>query len=249
MKIEYLYGRRPAAESLRAGRRVIRRLVIADSARENLTLEQLGQLAAERGVRVDSAPRGWLDSKTRGANHQGVVLEAAPYPYVALDALLDPASRSGEPPLLLLLDLIQDVQNVGTLLRTAEAVGVHGVVLQERRAAAVTPAVVSASSGAVEHLKVAQVTNLVQAMKTLKEADVWLAGLDQGPGAARFDQANLRGALGLVVGSEGAGLRRLVRETCDFLIELPMRGQVESLNAAVAGSVALYAAWAARGFE
>ncbi|MEJ2149900.1 MAG: 23S rRNA (guanosine(2251)-2'-O)-methyltransferase RlmB [Chloroflexota bacterium] len=249
MKIEYLYGRRPAAESLRAGRRVIRRLVIADSARENLTLEQLGQLAAERGVRVDSAPRGWLDSKTRGANHQGVVLEAAPYPYVALDALLDPASLSGEPPLLLLLDLIQDVQNVGTLLRTAEAVGVHGVVLQERRAAAVTPAVVSASSGAVEHLKVAQVTNLVQAMKTLKEADVWLAGLDQGPDTTRFDQANLRGALGLVVGSEGAGLRRLVRETCDFLIELPMRGQVESLNAAVAGSVALYAAWAARGFE
>jgi 23S rRNA (guanosine2251-2'-O)-methyltransferase len=249
MKIEYLYGRRPAAEYFRAGRRVIRRLVIADSARENLTLEQLGQLAAERGVRVDSAPRGWLDSKTRGANHQGVVLEAAPYPYVALDALLDPTARSGEPPLLLLLDLIQDVQNVGTLLRTAEAVGVHGVVLQERRAAAVTPAVVSASSGAVEHLKVAQVTNLVQAMKTLKEADVWLAGLDQGPDTTRFDQANLRGALGLVVGSEGAGLRRLVRETCDFLIELPMRGQVESLNAAVAGSVALYAAWAARGFE
>jgi 23S rRNA (guanosine2251-2'-O)-methyltransferase len=249
MKIEYLYGRRPAAESLRAGRRVIQRLVIADSARENLTLEQLGQLAAGRGVRVDTAPRGWLDSKTKGANHQGVVLEAAPYPYVALDALLDPADRSGEPPLLLLLDLIQDVQNVGTLLRTAEAVGVHGVVLQERRAASVTPAVVSASSGAVEHLKVAQVTNLVQAMKTLKEADVWLAGLDQGPDSTRFDQANLRGALGLVVGSEGTGLRRLVRETCDFLIELPMRGQVESLNAAVAGSVALYAAWAARGFE
>jgi 23S rRNA (guanosine2251-2'-O)-methyltransferase len=200
-------------------------------------------------VRVDSAPRGWLDSKTQGANHQGVVLEAAPYPYVALDETFDPAALSGEPPLLLLLDLIQDVQNVGTLLRTAEAVGVHGVVLQERRAAAVTPAVVSASSGAVEHLKVAQVTNLVQAMKTLKEADVWLAGLDQGPDAIRYDQANLRGALGLVVGSEGAGLRRLVRETCDFLIELPMRGQVESLNAAVAGSVALYAAWAARGFE
>jgi 23S rRNA (guanosine2251-2'-O)-methyltransferase len=249
MKIEYLYGRRPAAESLRAGRRVIQRLVIADSARENLTLEQLGQLAAERGVRVDSAPRGWLDSKTQGANHQGVVLEAAPYPYVALDETFDPAALSGEPPLLLLLDLIQDVQNVGTLLRTAEAVGVHGVVLQERRAAAVTPAVVSASSGAVEHLKVAQVTNLVQAMKTLKEADVWLAGLDQGSDATRYDQANLRGALGLVVGSEGTGLRRLVRETCDFLIELPMRGQVESLNAAVAGSVALYAAWAARGFE
>ena len=249
MKIEYLYGRRPAAESLRAGRRVIRRLVIADSTRENAAIERLTGLAAERAVQVDSAPRSWLDSKTRGANHQGVILEAAPYPYVTLEETFDPAALSDEPPLLLLLDLIQDVQNVGTLLRTAEAVGVHGVILQERRAAAVTPAVVSASSGAVEHLRVAQVTNLVQAMKTLKEADVWLAGLDQGLDAARYDQANLRGALGLVVGSEGKGLRRLVRETCDFLIELPMRGQVESLNAAVAGSVALYAAWAARSFE
>jgi 23S rRNA (guanosine2251-2'-O)-methyltransferase len=248
MKVEYLYGRRPAAETLRAGRRAIQRVVITDSARDNPTLQQIAALAAGRGVRVDSAPRDWFDAKTGRANHQGVVLEAAPYPYVALDELINPAS-SGGPPLLLLLDLIQDVQNVGTLLRTAEAVGVQGVVLQERRAAAITPAVVSASSGAVEHLKVAQVTNLVAAMKTLKEADVWLAGLDQGPGTTRFDQANLRGALGLVVGSEGKGLRRLVRETCDFLIELPMRGRVESLNAAVAGSVALYAAWAARGFE
>jgi 23S rRNA (guanosine2251-2'-O)-methyltransferase len=256
MKIEYLYGRRPAAETLRAGRRAIQRLVIADSARDNLTLQQIAELAAGRGVRIDSAPRDWLDSKTQHANHQGVVLEAAPYPYVALEATFDPAALSGDPaapsggpPLLLLLDLIQDVQNVGTLLRTAEAVGVHGVILQERRAASITPAVVSASSGAVEHLKVAQVTNLVAAMNTLKEADVWLAGLDQGPGAVRYDQANLSGALGLVVGSEGRGLRRLVRETCDFLIELPMRGQVESLNAAVAASVALYAVWGARGYE
>ena len=249
MKVEYLYGRRPAAETLRAGRRSIQRLVIADSAKDNPALHELTELAAGRGVRIDTAPRDWLDSKTRDSNHQGVVLEAAPYPYVALEDTLNPASLSGEPPLLLLLDLIQDVQNVGTLLRTAEAVGVHGVILQERRAASITPAVVSASSGAVEHLKVAQVTNLVAAMKTLKEADVWLAGLDQGPDTTRFDQANLRGALGLVVGSEGKGLRRLVRETCDFLIELPMRGSVESLNAAVAGSVALYAAWGARGYE
>jgi 23S rRNA (guanosine2251-2'-O)-methyltransferase len=122
------------------------------------------------------------------------------------------------------------------------------VVIQERRAAAITPAVVNASSGAVEHLLVARVTNLVRAMEALREAEVWLAGLDQAEGALRYDQADLSGAIGLVVGGEGAGLRRLVRETCDFLIVLPMRGAVASLNAATAGSVALYAIWQARGF-
>lgn len=248
METEFLYGRRPVVEALRAGRRLFRRLVIAERSDDSETLRQATHEATARSVRVEIARRDWLDRQTRGANHQGVVLEAAPYPYVELqDAILCAANR-GELPFLLLLDLLQDVQNVGTLLRTAEAVGVHGVILQERRAARITPAVVSASSGAVEHLNVIQVTNLVQAMKTLKQSDVWLAGLDVGEDAVRCDQANLKGALGLVVGSEGEGLRRLVRETCDFIIYLPMRGQVESLNAAVAGSLALYAAWGARGF-
>jgi len=116
-------------------------------------------------------------------------------------------------------------------------------------AASITPAVLSASSGAVEHLHIARVTNLVQAMKTLKEADLWLAGLDMGEDSIRYDRAALTGGLGLVVGSEGEGLRRLVRETCDLVIHLPMRGQVESLNAATAGSIALYAAWQARQFS
>jgi 23S rRNA (guanosine2251-2'-O)-methyltransferase len=165
-----------------------------------------------------------------------------------VDEALALGDQRGEPPFLLLLDLLQDVQNVGALLRVAEAVGMHGIILQERRAAAITPAVVRASSGAVEHLLIAQVTNLVQTMRKLKEAEIWLAGLDMGEGTLRYDQADLRGPLGLVVGNEGEGLRRLVRETCDFTIRLPMRGQIASLNAATAGSVVLYAAWQARGF-
>lgn len=245
-----LYGRRPVYESLRAGRRTFKRLVLAEGADTTaLPVRRIVEQAKARGLRVDIARRDWLDQQVQGANHQGVLLEAGPYPYVGLDDVLARAAERSEPPFLLLLDLIQDIQNVGTLLRTAEAVGVHGVMLQERRSAEITPAVVNASSGAVEHLQVARVTNLVQAMKTLKQADVWLAGLDLGADATRYDQADLRGALGLVVGSEGEGLRRLVRETCDFIISLPMRGQVESLNAAVAGSIALYAAWQARGFE
>jgi 23S rRNA (guanosine2251-2'-O)-methyltransferase len=178
------------------------------------------------------------------------MLETGEYPYADLPDLLEVASERGQPPFLLLLDLIQDVQNVGTLLRTAEAVGVHGVLIQERRAAGITPAVVNASSGAVEHLFIAQVTNLVSAMGTLKkQGDLWFAGLDTGPDATRYDQAKLKGGIGIVVGGEGKGLRRLVRETCDFIVALPMRGQVESLNAATAGSLALYEAWRARGFE
>ncbi|MBN1310069.1 MAG: 23S rRNA (guanosine(2251)-2'-O)-methyltransferase RlmB [Anaerolineae bacterium] len=249
MKTETLYGRRAVTETLRAGQRTFQRLVLSDRIGETEAIQEIVSLARQCDLHVKSAHHDWLDDQTRGANHQGVLLECSSYPYVELQDVLDSAAVRDGPPFLLLLDLLQDVQNVGTLLRTAEAVGVHGVILQERRAAGITPAVVNASSGAVEHLNVVRVTNLVQTMKVLKEAGVWLAGLDMDEDAVRYDQANLRGALGLVVGSEGAGLRRLVRETCDFIIHLPMRGQIGSLNVAVAGSVALYAAWQARGFH
>ncbi len=154
-----------------------------------------------------------------------------------------PASDSqDEAPLFLLLDLLKDPHNVGSLLRSAEAVGVQGVVIQQRRAVDITPTVVHTSVGAVEHLKIAQVTNLVRAMEWLKDQRVWVAGLEAVRGAQPYDEADLSGALALVVGSEGKGMRRLVRERCDFLVDLPMHGQVASLNASVAGSVVLYEA-------
>jgi 23S rRNA (guanosine2251-2'-O)-methyltransferase len=246
---EILYGRRPVYESLRAGRRATSRLTLAEGVKETGVLADILQLAGERGLPIKHAPRQALDQRAEGRNHQGVLLDTGPYPYADLESILTSAAERDEPPFVLLLDLLQDVQNVGTLMRTADAVGIHGVVLQERRGASITPAVVRASSGAVEHLAVARVTNLVRVMEALREADVWLAGLDAGPDALRIDQANLTGGLGVVVGSEGEGLRRLVRESCDFLVRLPMRGQVASLNAATAGSVVLYTAWGARGFS
>jgi 23S rRNA (guanosine2251-2'-O)-methyltransferase len=173
-------------------------------------------------------------------HHQGVALETSEFPHTSLDDILAVAQSSPDAPLLLLLDRLQDPQNVGSLMRTAEAVGVGGVVIQRRRAVGITPAVVNASSGAVEHLRVAQVTNLVRAIDRLKTQDVWVAGLEAVPGAQQINQADLTGSLALVVGSEGQGLRRLVRERCDFLVQLPMRGQVRSLNASVAAAVALY---------
>jgi 23S rRNA (guanosine2251-2'-O)-methyltransferase len=162
------------------------------------------------------------------------------YPYVGIEDMLDLAQTRGEPALILLLDVIQNPQNLGTLLRTAEAVGAHGVIIPQRRGVEVTQAVVNASSGASEHVLIAQVVNLVAAITELKEHEVWITGMDNLPEARPLDQADLRGAIGLVVGNEGEGMRRLVRESCDFLVKLPMRGQVDSLNAAVAGSIVLY---------
>jgi len=146
----------------------------------------------------------------------------------------------------LLLDHLQDPQNIGTLLRTAEAVGCHGVVIPGRRAAEITPAVVNASSGAVEHLRVAMVTNLNQTIEELQHAGIWVVGLEQDEQAQDIDAVDLDLPLALVIGAEGTGIARLVRERCDFLVRLPIVGQVGSLNAAIAGSIAIYHAWRQR---
>lgn len=238
---ETLYGRNAVCESLRAGRRKPYKLILAEGVRQTGIVGQIVSLAERAGVVVQRTERRNLD-QLGNINHQSVVLETSEYPYSSLDNILALARSRGEPPLLLLLDLLKDPQNLGSLARTAEAAGVHGVVIQRRRAVGVTPAVVQASAGAVEHLLVAQVTNLVDAIGRLKANDVWVAGLEAVRGAQLYHQTDLSGRLALVVGSEGEGLRRLVRERCDFLLRLPLHGQVTSLNASVAGSVVLYEA-------
>lgn len=235
---ELLYGRNAVTEALRARRRSLRRLVVAGGAREG-GLKGLVEEARRAKVALAEVPREQIDRAVPGSNHQGVLLEAEPYPYVDGDDLLRAEVEGG--PLYLLLDQLQDPQNVGTLLRSAEAVGVTGVIIPEHRAAAITPAVVNASAGATEWLQIARVTNLARTLARLKERNVWVAGLEGVSGARPIDDADLRGALAIVVGSEGSGISRLVRESCDFLVRLPMHGQIGSLNAAVAGSIALYA--------
>jgi 23S rRNA (guanosine2251-2'-O)-methyltransferase len=239
---EIIYGRQPVRETLRARRRRVFKLVLADGIKPTGIVGQILSLAESAGVPVQTINRRELDKLSGEANHQGLAAEVSGYPYVTLTDPLDVARQAQVPAFLLLLDHIQDPQNLGSLLRTAEAVGIHGVVIPGRRAAGVTPAAVRASAGAAEHVRVAQVGNLVQAMGHLKEEGIWLAGLEALPAAQLYTEADLSGSLGLVVGSEGQGLARLVRERCDFLICLPMQGQVESLNAAVAGAVALYEA-------
>ncbi len=238
---ETLYGRNAVYESLTAGRRTFYQLTLAEGVRETGVVEEILYLAEQRDVPVTYTNRQNLD-RFGNFNHQGVVLETSEYPYSALEDLLDAAHTREETPLLLLLDLLKDPHNVGALLRTAEAVGAHGAVIQRRRAVDITSAVVHTSVGAVEHLPVAQVTNLSRAITWLKEQRLWVVGLEAVREAEPYDEADLTGPLAVVVGSEGQGMRRLVRERCDFLVRLPMRGRVTSLNASVAGSVLLYEA-------
>lgn len=247
--VEFIYGHWPVMETLRAARRSIDQVLVTETVDARGVVAEILAIAAERGVPVKRVPRRILDDLTQSTTHQNLVLRVGNYPYVDLEAVLGLARKRDEKPMVLLLDLLKDPQNVGSLMRVADAVGVHGIVMQERRNVAVTPAVVSASSGAVEHLQVVQVTNLVQAMRDLKEKDVWMVGLDVGPNVAPIDKTDLNMPLGLLLGSEGEGLRRLVRDTCDLLVSLPMRGSVASLNVATVGSVALYAAWQARGWS
>lgn len=243
---ELIYGRQPVREMLRAQRRQAFKLLLAHAVKTTGIVGEILALARQARVPVQLVNRQELDKLSGGANHQGLAAEVSGYPYVELGDLLTAAKQEGAPPFVLLLDHLQDPQNLGSLLRSAEAVGVHGVVIPDRRATGVTPAAVRASAGAAEHLRVVRVTNLVRAMEVLKAEGVWLAGLDPVPGAEFYTEADLSGSLGLVLGSEGQGLSRLVRESCDFLVMLPMRGQIESLNASAAGAIALYEAYRQR---
>ena len=194
-------------------------------------------MATSYGIPISYAHRTELDSIVGSSHHQGVALEASGYPYVYLEDLAERASPNG---LFLALDHLQDPQNLGTLLRTAEAVGVTGVIIPSRRSAGITPAVAKASAGAVEYLRVARIANLARALNLLQDAGAWLVGLEKVPEAIRYDSRRWELPLAVIVGSEGKGISRLVREKCDWLTYIPMWGNVASLNAAISGSLFLY---------
>jgi 23S rRNA (guanosine2251-2'-O)-methyltransferase len=220
---------------------------LAEGVSEKGVVDEILQLAAGLRLPLKRVPRTQLDRITKV--HQGLALEAASYPYVEVASILGRARKSKEQPLVLALDHLQDPHNLGALLRTAEAVGAHGAIIPSRRAAGVTSAVVSASAGASEHLRVARVPNLVRTFELLKTDGLWVVGLESHPDALPYDQVDLNLPLVLVVGAEGKGLTRLVCETCDLRVRLPMRGKVDSLNVSVAGGIALYTALAARGIS
>ena len=244
---EIIYGRNAARESLRARRRHIHRVLLTDKVRSASIIDDIVELAESSSIPVQSVSRHSLDSMASG--HQGVILEGGRYPTVAIEDILKRAVKLGEAPFVVGLDHIEDPHNLGAILRTAEAAGVHGVFIPKQRAAGVTPTVVNASAGATEHMLVAEISNFVQTLTKLKRHDIWVAGVEDVEGATVYTEANLTGALAVVIGSEGNGIGHLVKEHCDFLVRLPMRGKVGSLNASVAAGLVLYETWRARGLK
>ena len=237
---EWLYGRNPVEEALAAGRRTCSEVVLPPQfPDEDDQLKRIRDEAHARRIVVRTMERNQLDKITKFGHHQGVALKTTGYPYVGFEEILREAAED-ENSLVVVLDHLEDPQNVGSILRTACAVGATGVVIPEDRACSITPAVVRASAGGAEHIKVAHVVNLPRAMADLKDAGLWFTALDWGEDAKQYTKIDFKGRVGLVIGAEGAGVSRLVRENCDFIAELPMPGGFESLNAGVATAVTLY---------
>lgn len=247
MKQELIYGRQPVREMLRAGRRTVASLSLMQTRKPTPDLKEIEGLARQAGIPVDFVPREKLDQAIGDRNHQGVSANVSSCPTVDFNDLLSRAKEKGASAFILILDHIQDPQNLGSILRTAEGIGVHGVVLPSDRAAAVTPSAVRASAGAAEWMPVSVVPNLVRCMKILQQENFWLTGLEALPEAKGPGEIDFSGPVGLVIGSEGKGMSRLVRETCDFLLKLPMTGHVTSYNAGVAGAMAMYEVVRSRG--
>jgi 23S rRNA (guanosine2251-2'-O)-methyltransferase len=238
MQTEIIGGRNAVLEALKSSRRQIVELMISESS-DDRRLRAAMKIARRKGIRVSFHSRKELDELAHGLNHQGIIAVASPMEYSPLDEIIERAFLPGTQPLIVVLDHIQDPHNLGAIIRTAEAVGAHGVVIPKKRAVGVTPAVVKTSSGATDHIPIARVSNIVQSLERLKDKGVWTIGLI--PDADRtIYQVDLTGPIALVIGGEGEGISRLVSERCDLLASIPMSGKVGSLNASVAAAVAMY---------
>lgn len=237
MPEDRLEGRNPVIEALKAGR-TINKIFVAKGDREG-SIKQIVALAREKKIIVQEVERAKLDSMSFTHAHQGVIAFVAAKEYVEVDDILAIAEQKGESPFIIILDEITDPQNLGSILRSADAAGVHGVIIPKRRAIGLTAVVAKASAGAVEHVAVARVTNITQTIDYLKKKNVWIAATDTS-GDKAFYEADLKGPIALVVGSEGEGIGKLILEHCDFVVNIPMKGQISSLNAAVAGAVVMY---------
>ncbi|WHY67221.1 23S rRNA (guanosine(2251)-2'-O)-methyltransferase RlmB [Neobacillus sp. SuZ13] len=236
MEQEYIVGKNPVIEALKS-ERDINKILIAEGSQRG-QMQQITQLAKEANVIVQFVPKKKID-QISGENHQGVLAYVAAYQYAEIDDLFAAAEKKNETPFFLLLDEIEDPHNLGSIMRTADSVGAHGIIIPKRRAVGLTATVAKASTGAIEYIPVVRVTNMARTIDELKERGIWIAGTDA---KGKDDYRRLDGTLplGLVIGSEGKGMGRLIRDKCDFLIHLPMVGKVTSLNASVAASLLMY---------
>jgi 23S rRNA (guanosine2251-2'-O)-methyltransferase len=239
--VRLLYGVNPVRELLRAGGEGIAELWLAEGSTRGDAFGELERLARAAGAKVRTAPRGKLDRLAGTDRHQGVVATVADYRYAEVGELLDAAAASGRPPLLVVLDGVEDPHNLGAIIRSAHALGAHGVIIPKDRAVGITPAAAKASAGAVERCPVARVTNVAKTLEALKDAGVWSVAL-AADGDRALGELDLRGPTALVLGSEAEGLRPLVRKTCDLSGRIPMLGELDSLSVSAAAAVVLYEA-------
>jgi len=235
---EFIAGKHSVMEALRSGR-TINKIWIADNAQKHLTLPILAE-AKNAKIVVQNADKRKLDQMVPDVQHQGVVAQVAAYEYVEVEDILAAAQERGEMPFILILDEIEDPHNLGSILRTADCTGVHGVIIPKRRSVGLTATVSKTSAGAVEYVPVARVTNLAQTIDQLKKDGVWVIGTDVEAQQELFDANHFNMPIAVIIGNESKGMGRLLKDKCDFLIKLPMAGQINSLNASVAAGVFMY---------
>jgi 23S rRNA (guanosine2251-2'-O)-methyltransferase len=237
-------GKNPVIELLKSGH-PIDKILLADSIKPGDAVAEILRLARAKGIPVERVPRHIIDKQSITGANQGVIAYAAVKEYVSLNDLLAVSAEKNEPPLYVILDGIEDPQNLGSILRTAYASGIHGVIIRERRAAGLTATVAKASAGAVWYMPVASVSSIAQTVETLKKNNIWVIGIDRS-GEVEYSQMDFKSPTAIVIGSEGKGLSELVRKRCDFMAHIPMRGEITSLNASVAAALVMYEAFKQR---
>ena len=235
---EFIFGRHAVEAALKAGTAATINKLFVQTDLKSEPIQHLVGMAQKKKILVSTAPKQKLDLMSDQGNHQGVLLAMTPYAYATLDDLFKNAADKGEDPFFLLLDNLEDPHNLGSILRTADASGVHGVIIPKRRAAGLTATVAKTSAGALNYTPVARVTNIARTIEELKKEGLWFVCADMG-GTSMY-QLDLKGPIGLVIGNEGEGVSRMVKEKCDFVASIPMKGDIDSLNASVAAGVLAY---------
>ena len=230
-------GRNAVLELLESDRD-INKIFISDGEKHG-SINKIIALAKEKKVIINEVSKAKLNQMSQTENNQGVIAIVPPFNYCEIEDILDLAKKRDEKPFILILDGIEDPHNLGSIIRTAETAGVHGIIIPKRRAANVNSTVAKVSAGAVEYMKIARVNNINDAINTLKENDVWICGTDMDTDKYHYDE-DFTGGIGVVIGSEGYGISRLVKENCDFLVKIPMKGKITSLNASVSAGIVMY---------
>lgn len=234
-RTDIIIGRNPVIEALKSGRE-IEKIVIADGAEGSVS--KIVGMARDRGIVIHYNNRAYFEKTAGGKNHQGVIAFAAAHSYSQMEDIFAKADASGEPPFIIILDNLEDPHNLGAVMRTAECAGAHGVIIPKRRAAGLTETVAKAAAGALEYIPCVKVPNIAQTIDSLKEKGLWIAACDMG--GTEYYKQDLTGSIAVVIGSEGNGISRLVKEKCDFVVSMPMMGKINSLNASNAAAVIMY---------